>query len=269
MTLPSDAFQRVEGSPAYAWNGIIDGVPVVFLHGFGDMAECWYGLLNRLELRQPVYLLDAPGHGRSPVDPERDYMAQLVERAAGFMRGLGRPLLLVGHSMGALEAMYLAGDLPELVRGVVLEDPPMAPDLAPWRDPALFEGLFGFLSSMRAQGFAAAVERAHHERPRWDEVEYEPWVRSKQVADVAIRDNFAIHRERMQITLARIHCPALLLTGNPAHGAIIEAGTATWAQGHCPTMTVQNFPKASHDVRRDQADAVAPLVADFILAHSA
>jgi pimeloyl-ACP methyl ester carboxylesterase len=196
-------------------------------------------------------------------------MAQLVERATEFITALHVPVVLVGHSMGALESMYLAGDLPDLVRAIVLEDPPMAQDLSQWRDAALFEGLFGFLSSMRAQGFASAVARAREEKARWDDIEYEPWVRSKQVADAGIRNNFAIHREAMEATLARIHCPVLLLTGNPARGAIVEPGTAGWAQERCPTLTVQNFPTASHDVRRDQADAVAPLVRAFIARHSA
>ncbi len=268
MTARLEAFRRVAGSPAYAWNGISAGTPVVFLHGFGDMAECWFGLVDRLGLVQPTYLLDAPGHGASPVDPEVDYMEQLVDTAGAFIGTLQEPVLLVGHSMGALEAMYLAGDLPHRVRGIVLEDPPLAPDLSPWRDPALFEGLFGFLSSMRAQGHAAAIERAHAEKPRWDAVEYEPWVRSKQIADVAIRANFTIHREPMETTLERIACPALLLTGNPKRGAIVEAASARWAQEHCPTLTLRNFPSASHDVRRDQADAVAPVVREFIAHHS-
>lgn len=266
--LPSETLQRVAGSPAYAWNGLTTGTPVLFLHGFGDMAECWFGLVDRLRLTQPVYLLDAPGHGRSPVDAGSDYMRQLVEGASTFIRALDRPVLLVGHSMGALESMYLAGDLPELVLGAVLEDPPMAQDLSPWRDPELFAGLFGFLASMREQGFAGALERAHHEKPRWDEIEYEPWVRSKQEADLAIREHFAIHREPMERTLARIQCPALLLTGNPVRGAIIGPESAAWAQGLCAGLEVRNFPTASHDVRRDQADAVAPLVRSFIDAHS-
>ncbi len=264
MTLPSDAFTRVAGSPAYAWNGVEIGTPVVFLHGFGDMAECWFGLVNRLQLQQPVYLLDAPGHGQSPVDHALHYIEHTVERAASFVRALQQPVLLVGHSMGALEAMYLAGDLADQVQGIVLEDPPMARDLTPWRDPALFAGLFGFLHSMRTQDFAEAVARARREKPHWDDIEYEPWVRSKQIVDVRVRDHFAIHREPMETTWGRIHCPVLLLTGAPARGAIIEADAAAWAQQQCPSLRVAHFPDASHDIRRDLAAAVAPVIRAFL-----
>lgn len=245
-------------------NGITEGTPVVFLHGFSDMGECWNAFVDRLGLTVPVYLVDAPAHGYSSLDPERDFTEQLVARTIDFIRTLGRPVVLMGHSMGALESMYIAGDAPELIKAIVLEDPPMAPDLSLWRDPSTLEGLFNFLTAFRDQDAVSAEAQILASQPGWPAAEFEPWVRSKQLADPAMRARFEIHREPMETTLARINCPVLLLTGDPEAHSIVTPETAFWARTLCPTLQVSHFAGAGHSIRRDAADAVATTVRAWI-----
>ena len=264
VTVRSEHFTRVSGDVSYTWNGVESGTPVVFLHGFGDMGECWNALVDRLDLELPVYLVDAPGHGYSTLDCERDYTEQLVARTIDFLHGLGKPAILMGHSMGALESMYIAGDAPDRVKALVLEDPPMAADLSQWADPSTLDGLFNFLSEFRNQDAVSAEAQILASQPHWPAAEFEPWVRSKQLADPAMRDRFVIHREPMETTLGRIKCPALLLTGDPVEHAIVTAETAQWARTLCPTLQVSGFPGAGHSIRRDAADAVATTVGAFV-----
>jgi pimeloyl-ACP methyl ester carboxylesterase len=261
MTVASRDFTRTQvGSLSCMHNGMVGGTPVVFLHGFSDMGECWNAFVDRLQLEVPIYLVDAPAHGYSALDSTRGYSEQLVARTIEFIRGLQQPVVLMGHSMGALEAMYIAGDAPELIRAIVLEDPPMAPDLTPWRDPATLEGLFNFLISFHHQDPVSAEAQILASQPDWPAAEFEPWVRSKQLADPAMRARFDIHREPMETTLARIACPALLLTGDPAAHAIVTPETAMWARTLCPTLQVSQFAGSGHSIRRDAADAVATTV---------
>lgn len=257
-----------DGDLAYIHNGVEVGTPLVFLHGFGDMADCWLGLINRLDLDLPIYALDAPAHGHSIVFGDEEYTEQIARRTIGFIRELGRPVLLVGHSMGALESMHIAGDAPSLVRALVLEDPPIAQDLSPWRDPQTIAVLDGWIRKLQRQPREETLGKLRASNPGWDEVEFEPWVRSKQLLDTTFVGEFVIHREPMEVTLSRMHCPTLLLTGDPETGAIITPENAAWAVSLCPTIEVANFPGASHDVRRDAAAAVADAVRAFVLAHA-
>jgi pimeloyl-ACP methyl ester carboxylesterase len=267
VTVHSSEFTRVNGPLAYMWNGVVEGTPVVFLHGFGDMGECWNALVDRLELDVPVYLVDAPAHGYSAFDPERDFTEQLVARTIEFISSLGRPVVLVGHSMGALQSMYISGDVPELVKAIVLEDPPMAADLSPWRESTLIEGLFGFLVDVRNQDAASAQAQLLASHPHWPTAELEPWVRSKQLVDPSMAERFVIHREPMETTLARVTCPALLLTGDPAAGAIITPATVAWARPLCPSLEVAHFAGSGHNIRRNAPDAVASLMRSFLEPH--
>lgn len=268
MQQGSEFSRHNDGDLAYIHNSVEAGTPVVFLHGFGDMAECWLGLINRLALDLPVYALDAPAHGYSRVSPDEEYTNQIARRGIDFIRHLGRPAILVGHSMGALQSMHIAGDAPTFVRAMVLEDPPIARDLSPWRDPQTIAILGGWIRKLQRQTVEEATAKTREAHPTWDDVEFEPWVRSKHLLDTTFVGEFGIHREPMEVTLPRITCPTLVLTGDPERGAIITNENAAWARTLCPTIEFAHFPGASHDVRRDRAAQVAETVRNFILEHA-
>lgn len=252
-----------DGDLAYLHNGITSGTPLVFLHGFSDMAECWLGLMRRLDLDLPMYALDAPGHGHSKVRSDEEYTNQIARRAIDFIREFDQPVVLIGHSMGALQAMHMAGDAPELVRAIVLEDPPLAQDLSEWSDPNTLAQLEGWIRKLQRQPREESIAKARESRPHWEDSEFEPWVDAKRAVDLAFVGEFAIHREPMETTLARITCPVLLLTGDPGP-AIVTPETVQWATALCPTMQVRNFPGASHDIRRDAPDGVAAAIVGFL-----
>jgi 3-oxoadipate enol-lactonase len=105
---------RVWGSPAAA--------PLVLLHGLGDGAADWDGVAPAFARRWRVYAPDLRGHGRS--GRPGDYSVELMAAdALGFLDALelGR-VDLIGHSMGGLVGYLLAGDHPERVGRLVLED---------------------------------------------------------------------------------------------------------------------------------------------------
>ncbi len=72
-----------------------------------------------------VIMVDARGHGRS-TGPEQGYgQDDHAADLAGLIKGLGlhRPSIL-GHSMGAVTALALAGLYPGIPGSILLEDPP-------------------------------------------------------------------------------------------------------------------------------------------------
>ncbi|MBW0256084.1 alpha/beta hydrolase [Cellulomonas sp. PS-H5] len=100
-------------------------VPVVLLHGLTDASTCWPTVLPRYAGDgRAVVALDARGHGGTPLPDEPFTVAALAADAAEALRALDLgPALVVGHSMGGVTAEELALTAPELVAGLVLEDP--------------------------------------------------------------------------------------------------------------------------------------------------
>jgi pimeloyl-ACP methyl ester carboxylesterase len=97
------------------------GPRVVFVHGLFGQGRNWTTIGKGLAADHRVTLLDLPNHGHSPWTDRVDYldMAGLV---AAELEHLGRPVTLIGHSMGGKVAMQVALRRPELVRALVVVD---------------------------------------------------------------------------------------------------------------------------------------------------
>jgi pimeloyl-ACP methyl ester carboxylesterase len=97
------------------------GEPVVLLHGFGHCTAHWAPLVSRLSGRRNL-MLDAPGHGATDAVNFNgvDLRAWYKEMLTGCLDALGlEKVHLIGHSQGAMQALWLALDAPDRVRSVV------------------------------------------------------------------------------------------------------------------------------------------------------
>ncbi|MBI3907196.1 MAG: alpha/beta fold hydrolase, partial [Pseudomonas fluorescens] len=101
-----------------------DGLPVIALHGWLDNANSFARLAPKLKgLR--VIALDMAGHGHSGHRPPGagyamwDYAHDVLQVAEQL--GL-RKFALMGHSMGAIASLIIAGSMPERVTHLALID---------------------------------------------------------------------------------------------------------------------------------------------------
>jgi pimeloyl-ACP methyl ester carboxylesterase len=94
------------------WNrtgGSDDGPLLVLLHGLGGTAELWRGVESLLPSRWSGGWIspDLPGHGRSPRASSYTFDAQAALVAE--VLPTDRDLVLLGHSMGGMVALAMAG----------------------------------------------------------------------------------------------------------------------------------------------------------------
>jgi len=118
---------RPSSTPAHFAFG--RGPDVVLVHGLGSTAQHWLPVARLLARKYRVTLVDLPGHGLSPM-PEPFSLERAV---AGLDQVLARstrgPVILVGHSLGGLVAAAEALEHPERVRGLVLVETALRPQL--------------------------------------------------------------------------------------------------------------------------------------------
>src|SRR5215467_10884388 len=104
---------------------------ILLLHGITDSGQCWSRVAVDLEGSYDAIMTDARDHGRSGSSTDFS-IALLADDAAAVIRTLGLEKPYVwGHSLGAITAATLAAMYPDLVRAIILEDPPL-------RDEPLF-----------------------------------------------------------------------------------------------------------------------------------
>src|SRR5690242_9636714 len=127
MTTWFDGYVHANGiNIHYYRSGGNNKPPIVLLHGFTDSGLCWTRVARDLEGDYDVIMTDARGHGRSSRLDENQFSTTLLaDDAAAAIRALAlnKPYLF-GHSMGAITSAAVAATYPELVRALVLEDPP-------------------------------------------------------------------------------------------------------------------------------------------------
>jgi pimeloyl-ACP methyl ester carboxylesterase len=116
--------------PLHIAAGPANGPPLVMLHGVGRRGADFLQLVPTLSSRWHLHLVDHRGHGASGRAPGKYHVSDHVEDALAIIAWLGRPTVLYGHSLGALAAAGAAAARPELVRALILEDPPSAAFLA-------------------------------------------------------------------------------------------------------------------------------------------
>lgn len=113
-------------------DGAEDAPPILLLHGILGCAQTWDWMVPRLVDNYRVLRLDFRGHGESGRAAGTYQLTDYVSDAAAVCEQVaGSPCVVIGHSLGGATAAGLAQTRPELVRGVVLEDAPLAmPDPA-------------------------------------------------------------------------------------------------------------------------------------------
>ena len=110
---------------AYRKADAADAPTVVMIHGFTGSKENWYPLAKALDGRYRLLAPDLPGWGESERKPGAVYgFSQQAANVADFIRAVspGKPVVLLGHSMGGGIAAMVAALHPELVARVGLLD---------------------------------------------------------------------------------------------------------------------------------------------------
>jgi pimeloyl-ACP methyl ester carboxylesterase len=251
---------------------------ILLLHGVTDNGLCWSRVAHDLESNYNVIMTDARGHGRSGISATEFSIALLAGDAAAVIRALNleKPFVF-GHSMGAITAATLATTYPNLVRAIVLEDPPLRdkPQFQTNVDKSLFQTggeqqdqqAWQWLFELRALPREERIARGLAVNPTWVEEEIIPWADSKAELNIdvlgpalAAFSNAAPWRE----VISRIECPILLITGDPELHAIVTPETAQEAAQLWKHGEVVHISGAGHNIRRDRYDETMAAVRAFL-----
>jgi 2-(acetamidomethylene)succinate hydrolase len=217
-----------------------------------------------LAARFRIVSIDQRGHGRGP-KPATGYAAE--DYAHDISQMIQEKTLLIGHSLGARNALVAGACYPERVAAVV------AIDFTPFIEREVFDALdervnggdraFSSLDEVRTylknrypRLPADAVERrARHG------FEYVDGKWRALALPAAMRETCAGLREDLAPFLKSIRVPALLLRGAESKLVSREAWAKTKALR--PDLPAQEIADADHYVPEEQPAAVAAAVIDF------
>ncbi len=239
---------------------------LILLHGFSDDGLCWTPVAKALESDYDIIMPDARGHGRSDGPASGYGHDQHAADVAGLIAGLGlhKPFVM-GHSMGAVTTLALAGLHPELPGAIVLEDPPPfwskgASGLQAERRKGMRNGIIELKRLTREE----LIESNRASHPNWPEDERGPWADAKLRLSLNVTNDFGEAGLDMRAAAQNVRCPALLITADPSLGGIATAEDAADLQTLAPQLRVVIIARAGHSIHREQFEGVLQCVQNFL-----
>lgn len=249
-----------DGTTVRAWDKG-RGRPILIVHPGMDDGSTWHAVGDLLAARFRVviphrrtYRSDLPAAG---MPGELDHIRALVEE-------IGAPVLLVGHSSGAVVSLEALVDRPAAFAGAVLYDPPLVADGLP------FVHVPGTIDRARAAVaagkngkafavFARGVLRLPAPLAWLSAVLASTVPRVKSLVPAQIEDGAAIEQLGNRLdAYAGIKVPAVLLTGEREQGDL-HARLAALAQA-MPHAERVAMPKQAHSANRRAPAEVAEVV---------
>jgi pimeloyl-ACP methyl ester carboxylesterase len=226
------------------WSGAAPARPpeLLFSPGNGFPVQVYRPALEALPADAVVHAINHRGHGASqPPERVENWDGLLADLRAYVEQHMRPPVILAGHSMGAMLALRLAAEAPALAAGLLLLEPPLR--LRPGEQPTPER-----LALMRA-----FIERARNRRDGWpSRAEAAAWFAGSvgyRLWDAAAREAFVaeglrdapeggvrlatppwleavlyetVPRQELYDWAARVRCPAVLLRGLASEAASAE-----------------------------------------------
>ena len=94
------------------------GPAVILIHGLGLRSESWIEQIKILKNNYTIYSLDLPGHGQSKLLSQKKLTLKgFCSEITKFIKLLDiyKPIL-IGHSLGALITIEIAGNNPDILK---------------------------------------------------------------------------------------------------------------------------------------------------------
>jgi pimeloyl-ACP methyl ester carboxylesterase len=265
----------------HAFVRVGSGPPLLLLHGIGNSAQTWAGVVNRLAASHTVIAPDLLGHGSS-AKPRGDYSV------AGYANGL-RDLLsvldieqatVVGHSLGGGIALQFAYQFPERCERLALVGTGgLGPELSITLRAATLPGSEAVLTALTGASWPLRMGmRALDALGRAS-----GWNRARDLAEagdalLALRDveaRRAFLRTLRSVVDTRGQCitatdrlylaeaiPMLVIWGSG--DPIVPVSHAETVRKLVPSARVEIFPDAGHWPHLADPDRFAEVLLEFI-----
>lgn len=237
-----------------------NGPAIVLVHGTSSDHRTWRFVAPELSRRRTLHAVDRRGRGDSGDGPTYEIRRELEDVAAvvdEIAAETGRPVDVVGHSLGGRIALGASLLTPNLRQVVAFEGMTTPPDLADERQRALLDRLRADLAAgdpagllARFMTLAVGMPAADLERFRRDPV----WPLRVAAAPTIVRELAAAEGDRAVSldALGRVTVPVLQLVGSDSPAMFRVGAAALHARlANGRLAVVEGARHAAHSSHRD------------------
>ena len=260
---------------AYQEWGPDDGPVILALHGFGVSGHMFDEFGQRAADRYRLINLDQRGHGDSEWASDGDYTREaFVADVEAVREGLGfEQVILMGHSMGGLNAVEYTFQHPERVSALILVD--VGPEAAKegvdnimrfTRGPDELDFDEFVQNAMRFNTRRTEENIRERMRHRLRPLENGKWTwkfdKRFREGEGAVRSGSELSSDELWRRFRELAPPVLLLRGQQSD--ILSQEVAERTVGEIPAARLVVVPEAGHSVPGDNPDGFTEAVTAFL-----
>ena len=269
ISLPESKLIKINGlSLHYLDWGNSNSAPVVLLHGLCGSAHYWDFFASSIASEYHVIALDQRGHGNSSWANSYGPKAYVLDLET-FTDNLGLDkFVLIGHSMGGINAIIYAAQHPDLISALIIVD--IGPEINSAgiermeRERAIEPEAFG--SEEEAISYMKKVEP----RQSNDFIQHQVKYALKQdnkgnltfKYDPALRSTELRSPDWLWDYIGHVVCPTLLIHG--LESDMLAAEVATLMVSKLAFGSLVDIGKAGHSVPGDNPEAFEATVCKFL-----
>lgn len=260
-----------------------NGPPLLVLHGVLRQWTDYASVIPLLAARWKLYGIDFRGHGKSSRTPGQYLVVDYLRDAASFLSNqLREPVVVYGHSLGAMVALRLAAEMRVHVRAVILEDPPFQTMGTRIRDTLYHSQFSGVRALVGRDTSVGQLAKEMADVPITIPGQTSP-VRFGELRDaVQLRWSAAclklvdpevftpivegrwLEGYDVDQTIQRVRCPTLVLQADPTAGGMLMDDDVKFMQQTIRDCTVIRFPGVGHALRWAAFDPWQRAVVNFL-----
>ncbi len=241
-----------------------NGPPLIFLHGVTGSLNSWDPIAPAFASDYSVMAFDLRGHGQSS-KPERgytwagDYAADIV---AFVNEHVSERVILVGHSLGAMVSPPVAVGASEMVRAIVMEDPPA---FAPSEDRQQTSDRFRPILAVKRLPREMRVERLMETMGITREAAIQRADNLEAMAEQVLTELLeGGNAYRPDDWFPRVSCPSLVILGHPERGGVIAWDDRPRLRRLLPDAKVVEWDDVGHGIHAEQPERFIAEVKAFL-----
>jgi pimeloyl-ACP methyl ester carboxylesterase len=243
-----------------------NGAPLVLLHGGTARWQELMPLITEFEKDWHVFACDKRGHGKS--SRGESYRAvDIADDMAEFVkRNIGVPVVLLGHSGGAVASLVTAAQIPELVKALIVLDPPVFLREESLKSNPVYNYFLGVYHIVTQQRTAKEVFSEFFQGIDEGGIRYlEDMVSvvDPEFVKTLLEDRYFDGMDTQAI-LKKITCPTLMLYGEVDKGAVVRDSDVEFFKAHIPNGKAIQIKDTGHLLHVEQPAKVLELISQWL-----
>lgn len=249
-----------------------NGPVLLLLHGVTSRRDGFLRVIDALSESHRIVTMDQRGHGYSGHTPGQYDREDHARDIRFVMENVCKePTIVWGHSMGGGNAVAMAGDSPELLKALVLEDPavfgktrPVPTDSSPTVNTFRIH-LDLIEAGLSIEEMAPKLQAASPGQPEY----FAAWKAECLLQmDINILRDVVSGKSRgggdPAEALAKIECPVLLMQADPAAGGILPDDYLAGIVPDRDGFTAVKIDGAGHNINREHPEKLLPVVLPWL-----